>query len=100
MKGKDVNDKLSTISRVVVHPKFPTIGLGVKLVRKTLAKARTPYVETVAVMARYNPFFERAGLTKIAEKKPNKDLVQLHLMFLTCSTERFNEVLGRIFSFG
>ena len=32
----------------------------------------TPYVETAAVMARYNPFFERAGLRKIAESPPVK----------------------------
>jgi hypothetical protein len=28
-------------------------------------------VETDAVMARYNPFFEKAGMQRIAESKPN-----------------------------
>ena len=31
----------------------------------------TPCVETVAVMAKYNPFFEKAGMQRIAESKPS-----------------------------
>jgi predicted N-acetyltransferase YhbS len=63
--------ELNVISRVVVHPKYRSVGLGVKLVRDTLARAGTPCVEAVAVMARVNPFFERAGMRKIAESKPS-----------------------------
>jgi len=73
MSMKELNQKLSIISRIVVHPKYRTIGLGHKLVRETLEQAGTPYVETVAVMARYNPFFERAELRKIAESQPVKE---------------------------
>jgi len=72
MSMKELNEKLSIISRVVVHPKYRTIGLGAKLVRETLAKAGTPYVEMVAVMAKYNPFAEKAGMQKIAEQPPSK----------------------------
>jgi len=76
--------EISTISRVVVHPKYRTVGLGVKLVKETLPKAGTPYVETLAVMAKYNPFFERAEMQKIMENKPNKNLLkaieQLHTL--------------------
>ncbi|HDI07758.1 MAG TPA: ATP-binding cassette domain-containing protein [Candidatus Bathyarchaeota archaeon] len=64
-----INANLSTISRVILHPKYRGIGLGVKLVKETLTKAGTPYVETVAVMARYNPFFEKAGMRHIATQK-------------------------------
>ena len=67
--------EISTISRVIVHPKYRTIGLGVKLVKETLAKAGTPYVETLAVMAKYNPFFEKSGMQKIAESKLNMNLL-------------------------
>jgi ABC-type lipoprotein export system ATPase subunit/phosphoglycolate phosphatase-like HAD superfamily hydrolase len=63
--------EVSAISRVVVHPKYRSIGLGTKLVAETLAQAGTPCVEAVAVMARYNPFFEKAGMQRIAESKPN-----------------------------
>ena len=77
MSMKELNDKLSIISRVVVHPKYRTIGLGVKLVKETLAKAGTPYVEMPAVMAKYNPFAEKAGMRKIAEQPPPKEALAI-----------------------
>jgi ABC-type lipoprotein export system ATPase subunit/GNAT superfamily N-acetyltransferase len=67
----ELQREISVISRVVVHPKYRSIGLGAKLVGDTLARAGTPCVEAVAVMARYNPFFERAGMRRIAESKPS-----------------------------
>jgi len=77
MSMKELNEKLSIISRVVVHPKYRSIGLGTKLVRETLAKAGTPYVEMVAVMAKYNPFAEKAGMQKIAEQPPAKEALAI-----------------------
>jgi ABC-type ATPase with predicted acetyltransferase domain len=67
---------VSVISRVVVHPKYRSIGLGERLVKETLALAGTPNVEAVAVMAKYNPFFEKAGMTRIAESKPNPHITK------------------------
>jgi len=72
---EEINRNLSLISRVIVHPKYRTIGLGVKLVKETLPLASKPYVETVAVMAKYNPFFERAGMQKIAESTPSNHVL-------------------------
>jgi ABC-type lipoprotein export system ATPase subunit/GNAT superfamily N-acetyltransferase len=69
---KELMRDVSVVSRVVVHPKYRGIGLGVRLVRETLASAGTPCVEAIAVMARYNPFFEKAGMRRIAESKPNQ----------------------------
>jgi len=77
MSMKELNEKLSIISRVVVHPKYRTIGLGVKLVKETLAKAGTPYVEMPAVMAKYNPFAERGGLQKIIEQPSPKEALKI-----------------------
>ena len=77
MSMKELNEKLSIISRVVVHPKYRTIGLGVKLVRETLAKAGTPYVEMPAVMAKYNPFAEKAGMQKVAMQPPAKEALKV-----------------------
>jgi energy-coupling factor transporter ATP-binding protein EcfA2 len=77
MSMKELNEKLSVISRVVVHPKYRTIGLGAKLVKETLPLAGTPYVEMPAVMAKYNPFAEKAGMQKIAEQKPPKEAVKI-----------------------
>jgi ABC-type lipoprotein export system ATPase subunit/GNAT superfamily N-acetyltransferase len=77
MTMKELNEKLSIISRVVVHPKYRTIGLGAKLVKETLAKAGTPYVEMPAVMAKYNPFGEKAGMRKITEQPPPKEALKV-----------------------
>ena len=67
MTMRELNEKLSIISRVVVHPKYRTLGLGSKLVCETLFLEGKPYAEILAVMAKYNPFAERAGMRKIAE---------------------------------
>jgi ABC-type lipoprotein export system ATPase subunit/GNAT superfamily N-acetyltransferase len=77
MTMKELNEKLSIISRVVVHPKYRTIGLGTKLVKETLPLVGTPYVEMPAVMAKYNPFAEKAGMQKIAEQPPPKEAVKI-----------------------
>ncbi|MEM1589349.1 MAG: ABC transporter ATP-binding protein, partial [Candidatus Bathyarchaeia archaeon] len=73
---KQLQKEVSTITRVIIHPKYRSIGLGTKIVKETLPLAGTPYVETLAVMAKYNPFFEKAGMQKIAETKPNHHLVE------------------------
>ncbi|MCE4598631.1 MAG: GNAT family N-acetyltransferase [Desulfurococcales archaeon] len=59
------------IARVVVHPDYRGGGLGVLAVRVAIEwvrERRVPemkkekhVVETIAAMARYNPFFEKAG---------------------------------------
>jgi ABC-type ATPase with predicted acetyltransferase domain len=69
---QQLQSQVSSISRVIIHPKYRSIGLGEKLVSDTLLLAGTVCVETVAVMAKYNPFFEQAGMQKIAESKPNR----------------------------
>jgi len=77
MAIREMNKKLSTISRVVVHPKYRTIGLGSRLIRETLAHAGTPSVELIAVMAKYNPFAEKAGMRKILEQPASKQALAI-----------------------
>jgi ABC-type lipoprotein export system ATPase subunit/GNAT superfamily N-acetyltransferase len=77
MPIKELNRKLSIITRVVVQPKYRTIGLGTKLVRETLPLAGTKYVEMPAVMAKYNPFAEKAGMQKIAQQPPPREAVKI-----------------------
>jgi ABC-type transport system involved in cytochrome c biogenesis ATPase subunit/GNAT superfamily N-acetyltransferase len=77
MGMRELNEKLSVISRVVVHPKYRTVGLGVKLVKDTLNLAGTDYVEMSAVMAKYNPFAEKAGMKKVTEQAPAKEAVKI-----------------------
>ncbi len=67
----ECDTQAARVARVVVHPDFRGEGLGHTLVDAALrwiAERRIPemrrpkvIVETVAMMARYNPFFERAG---------------------------------------
>jgi ABC-type transport system involved in cytochrome c biogenesis ATPase subunit/GNAT superfamily N-acetyltransferase len=64
-KAHLINEEITRISRVVIHPKFRGIGLGELLVRETLPKVAAKVIEVLAVMARYNPFFERAGMLRV-----------------------------------
>lgn len=59
-----LNRDMRTISRVVVHPVFRSVGLAVALVRHLLENAQTPFIESLAAMARINPFFEKAGMRR------------------------------------
>jgi len=77
MPMKELNKKLSIITRVVVHPKYRTIGLGAKLVKETLPLTGTQYVEMPAVMAKYNPFAEKAGMQKIAQQPPPTEALRI-----------------------
>ncbi|MFN3621663.1 MAG: GNAT family N-acetyltransferase [Nitrososphaerales archaeon] len=62
---KRLNRDFTRIARVIVAPKYRSIGLGAKLVKETMPLMDKKYVETLAVMAKYNPFFEKAGMKKI-----------------------------------
>ncbi|WGM90176.1 MAG: ATP-binding cassette domain-containing protein [Candidatus Bathyarchaeum tardum] len=72
---KELNDKLARIARIVIHPKYRTIGASVKLLKESLPQCGKSCVEMIAVMARYNPFAEHAGMTKICESKPDKTII-------------------------
>jgi ABC-type ATPase with predicted acetyltransferase domain len=69
MTIQEMNKQLSIINRVVIHPKYRTVGLGAKLIRDTLPLVGTRYVELIAVMAKYSPFAEKAGMQKIAQQQ-------------------------------
>ena len=59
-----LNRELRRISRVVIHPAWRGIGLGCWLVRETLPRAGTKYVEALAAMGRVHPIFEKAGMQR------------------------------------
>lgn len=101
MTMQELNKNLSIISRVVVHPKYRSISLGAKLIRETLPRAGTPYVEMVAVMAKYNPFAEKAGMTKVVFQTPGKEALKItdQLEQLGFNSKLFGSqsyVLGRL----
>ncbi len=96
MTIREMNKQLSIISRVVIHPKYRTVGLGAKLIHETLPLVGTPYVEMIAVMAKYNPFAEKAGMQKIAEQQKvesvsevSKVLLELEFDLQLLNSERY-----------
>jgi ABC-type lipoprotein export system ATPase subunit/GNAT superfamily N-acetyltransferase len=80
MTIQELNKQLSIINRVVIHPKYRTVGLGAKLIRETMPLVGTRYVELIAVMAKYSPFAEKAGMQKIAKQESGKGLKKLNQM--------------------
>ena len=79
-KARLINDEIARISRVVIHPKFRGIGLGAYLVKETMPKVDANVIEVLAVMAKYNPFFEKAGMLqfhyKVDETSEEKKIKQ------------------------
>ncbi|MDK1030382.1 MAG: ATP-binding cassette domain-containing protein [Planctomycetia bacterium] len=75
-----LNRELRTITRVVVNPNWRGLGLAVRLVRETLPLAGTPYVESLAVMGRVNPFFEKAGMTRYDVPPPRQSAAMSALL--------------------
>jgi len=68
-KARLINREIARISRVVVHPKFRGIGLGAYLVSETMPKVDAKLIEVLAVMAKYNPFLEKAGMIRVDYKR-------------------------------
>ena len=70
---------------MIIHPKFRGIGLGAFLVRETMPRVDAKVVEILAVMAKYNPFFEKAGMLRvdyrrdeISEEKKIRRFLEAH----------------------
>ena len=80
-KARLINDEIVRISRVVIHPKLRGIGLGEFLVRQTLPRVDAKVVEVLAIMAKYNPFFEKAGMTLVGKMELQQDQTNI-LKFL------------------
>jgi len=73
---EELNKDWTIISRVIVHPKYRTTGLGQRLVAETLPLCGRRHVELIAVMAQYNPFAERAGMKLVLRREPNPSVTQ------------------------
>ncbi len=58
-----LNAEMECISRIIVHPIFRGCGLAGRLVEHAVKTARTPLIETLAVMGAIHPLFEKAGMT-------------------------------------
>ncbi|MEO1279998.1 MAG: GNAT family N-acetyltransferase [Planctomycetota bacterium] len=64
--ARRLNSEVRVISRVIVDPRYRGLGIAVQLVRAYLDDPATPRTEALAAMAHACPFFERAGMRRIA----------------------------------
>ncbi len=60
-----INRDIIRIWRVVIKPKYRGAGIATLLVKKTMPLTNFPYVETLAVMARYSRFFDETGMIRV-----------------------------------
>jgi len=65
-----INNNIRRISRVIIEPRFRSLGLATRLVRETMPQMNVPIVEAIAVMGLVNPFFEKAGMNAYKAKMP------------------------------
>lgn len=62
---KFANANVRTISRVIVHPQFRSLGLAARLVRALIEACPTRYVESLATMGDFVGCFTAAGMTRL-----------------------------------
>lgn len=63
MALNDARTGVRCISRVIVDPRYRSLGVATMLVRGYLREPMTPRTEALAAMGRASGFFERAGMT-------------------------------------
>ncbi|BAA30615.1 GNAT family N-acetyltransferase [Pyrococcus horikoshii] len=98
---RESNTAGARIARVVVHPDYRSDGIGqlsVKAALEWIAERRIPemrkrkhFVETIAQMARYNPFFEKVGFKFVWETASGRPVLMYPL------TQEAKEYLDRYF---
>ena len=60
-----LNEQLWLLARVVLHPTYRGAGIAAGFVREACRSCPVPWVETLTAMGHANPFFERAGFTRV-----------------------------------
>jgi hypothetical protein len=65
-----INGNIRRISRVIIEPRFRSLGLAARLVGETMPLLNVPIIEAMAVMGRVNPFFEKANMRAFTAKAP------------------------------
>lgn len=97
------NTAAARIARVVIHPDYRGDGLGVLAVKAIIdwvrerrvpeMKRRKHVIEVIAQMARYNPFFERAGFKYMWDTASGRPVLMYPLT--DEARERINEFLSK-----
>ena len=102
---KEINEKFECIARIIVHPKYRGIGLAYYFLQEYFKLSNSEYIETIAVMANYTPFFEKAGMTKVETEEDEKRIKMIKKLenykFNTSliSSARYNESIFNQLSF-
>jgi ABC-type ATPase with predicted acetyltransferase domain len=60
-----LNQQLWLLARVVLHPTYRGAGIAAAFVRRACESSPVQWIETLSAMGRANPFFERAGFTRV-----------------------------------
>lgn len=60
-----LNEQLWLLARVVLHPTYRGAGIAAGFVREACRSCPVPWVETLTAMGHANPFFERAGFSRV-----------------------------------
>lgn len=63
-----LNKNVRCINRVIIEPRFRSLGLASRLVRETMPRINVPIIEAMAVMGIVNPFLEKAGMKAYTTK--------------------------------
>jgi hypothetical protein len=63
-----LNKNVRCINRVIIDPRFRSLGLASRLVRETMPRINVPIIEAMAVMGLVNPFLEKAGMRAFTAK--------------------------------
>jgi GNAT superfamily N-acetyltransferase len=66
-----INTHIRTISRIIVHPAYRSMGLAAALVRCLLHHSPTRYTEALAMTGQGHRVFERAGMTRFQPPREN-----------------------------
>lgn len=62
-----ISGQLVTLSRVVLHPTYRGAGNAAAFVRRSCELCGSAWVEALAAMGEFNPFFERAGFVRVGQ---------------------------------
>lgn len=60
-----LNERLWLLQRVVLHPTYRGAGVAARFVRRACELCDVDWIETLSAMGHANPFFERAGFTRV-----------------------------------
>jgi len=69
-----INANVRTIGRVIIEPRYRSLGLAHWLIEETMPLLNTPYIEALAVMGKVNPFFQKAGMLKFDAAEPMRSV--------------------------